>query len=362
MYEFAGVCAKAPCRLYFMRFMRYLRGLPVAGLLWDEGLGSHSVRLVLMNVMTLSVGCVVCVCVFSRHDTAHLCGPFCLCFGVAPSVLSLVLVAAGLPSSSSCPHTPFILSPTTGKGFGKNMDLTIERLNGVKDTVELGEDDTPAVMRRKVASAVGLPEDGFVMSFGGVAVDSGYDMTQLSAGDTVVLTMVTKQVARAALHALGETDITAERLESVEDPEVACLLLQAEVATVIPDMFLWKASLTSLDLSAESVVTRIGDHFLKCCTSLTSIDLSGLIHVKHIGMGFLNKCRSLCSLDLSPLRNVIKINPYCFLDGCTSLESIYLTGCSDVVSTRVRERELWEFVVESRPKRSRDEPPEESRE
>ena len=95
------------------------------------------------------------------------------------------------------------------------MDLTIKGWNGVKDTVELGEDDTPAVLRRKVASAVGLPEDGFVMSFGGVAMDEGYDMTQLSAGDTVVLTKVTKYEARAALHALGETDITAERLKSI---------------------------------------------------------------------------------------------------------------------------------------------------
>ena len=304
------------------------------------------------------IALVVCLWVFSRHDTAHLCGPFCLCFLHLSCVLSwwqqVCLLLVPVP-------TPFILSPMQqGKGFGKNMDLTIERLNGVKDTVELGEDDTPAVMRRKVASAVGLPEDGFVMSFGGVAVDSGYDMTQLSAGDTVVLTMVTKQAARAALHALGETDITAERLESVEDPEVASLLLQAEVATVIPDRFLSFTSFTSLDLSAESLVIRIGDHFLKCCTLLTSIDLSGLIHVKHIGMGFLHKCRSLCSLDLSPLRNVIKVNTYCFIDGCTSLESIYLTGCSDVVSTRVRERELWELVVESRPKRSRDEPLEES--
>ena len=83
-----------------------------------------------------------------------------------------------------------LITPTQqGKGFSyKNMDLTIKGWNGVKDTVELGEDDTPAVMRRKVASAVGLPEDGFVMSFGEEAVDEGYDMTQLSAGDTVVLT------------------------------------------------------------------------------------------------------------------------------------------------------------------------------
>ena len=255
-----------------------------------------------------------------------------------------------------------------GKGFGDTvvkMDLTIKGWNGVKDTVELGEDDTPAVMRRKVASAVGLPEDGFVMSFGGVAMDEGYDMTQLSAGDTIVLSTTTKQVARAALHALGETDITAERLKTVRDPEVACLLLQAEVATVIPDCFLWNTSLTSLDLSAESVVTHIGSDFLGNCTSLTSIDLSGLIHVTEIGIGFLFECSALRTVDLSPLSSVTQISKdrsmSFFFWGCTSLESIYLTGCSDVVSSEVREQNLWHLVVESRPKRSRDEPLEESR-
>ena len=278
------------------------------------------------------------------------------------------------------------------------MDLTVKGWNGEKDTVELGEDDTPAVMRRKVASAVGLPEDGFVMSFGGEAVDEGYDMTQLSAGDTVVLTKVTKYEARAALHALGETDITAGRLETVRDPEVACLLLQAEVVTVISDNFLWNASLTSLDLSAESVVTRIGNCFLRNCTSLTSVDLSGLIHVTQIGTYFLHGCsalrtldltalssithfksnflagcRSLRNLDLSPLSSVTKVDAYFLngcrslrtldlsplssvtqvgdqvLNGCTSLRSIYLTGCSDVVSSAVRKEKLWGLVVESRP-------------
>ena len=245
------------------------------------------------------------------------------------------------------------------------MDLTIKGWNGVKDTVELGEEDTPAVMRRKVASAVGLPEDGFVMSFGGVAMDEGYDMTQLSAGDTIVLSTTTKQEARVALHALGETDITAERLERVRDPEVACLLLQAEVTTVIPAHFLWGVSMTSLDLSAESVVTRIGNRFLADCTSLTSINLSGLIHVTQIGNGFVARCSSLCTLDLSPFSNVTQINQgksgYLFLFECYSLRSIYLTGCSDVVSSIVKERDLWELVVESRPNLSRDEPLEESR-
>ena len=240
------------------------------------------------------------------------------------------------------------------------MDLTIEGWNGVKDTVELGEDDTTEKLREKVASAVGLPEDGFVMSFRGAVMDSGYDMTQLSAGDMVVLTMSKKHEARAALLALGETDITAESLETVRDPEVASLLLQADVATVIPEYFLCLSLFTSVDLSAESVVTRIGHSFLMKCTSLTSIDLSGLIHVTKIGGAFLRGCSALCTLDLSPLRSVTEINSYEFLGGCTSLESIYLTGCSDVVSSTVRKGPRGQFVVESRPKRSRDEPLEES--
>ena len=146
----------------------------------------------------------------------------------------------------------------------------------------------------------------------------------------------------------------------MRDPEVACLLLQAEVATVIPNHFLQMSPLTSLDLSAESVVTQIGSWFLYNCTSLTSIDLSGLIHVTHIGTCFLYGCKSLRTLDLSALGSVTQVDSG-FLGGCTSLRSIYLTGCSDVVSSTVNERDLWHLVVESRPKRSRDEPLEESR-
>ena len=136
----------------------------------------------------------------------------------------------------------------------------------------MGADDTVEGLRRKVASAMGLPEDSFCMSFGDEAMGEGADMTQLSAGDTIILTKTKKYEAIAELHALGVTDITAEKLESVQDPEVACLLLQAEVATVIPNWFLADTSLTRLDLSAESIVTHIGDFFLAHCTSLTSIE------------------------------------------------------------------------------------------
>ena len=132
----------------------------------------------------------------------------------------------------------------------RQMEVTVRGFDDNSYVIEVGEDDTTETMRQKVASAAGLAEDSFHMGFGGK--DEGEDITQLSAGDTIVLTKTSmKYAAIAALHALGETDLTPERLKKVEDPEVACLLLQAEVATVIPNRFLVGGSLTRLDLSAH---------------------------------------------------------------------------------------------------------------
>ena len=346
----------------------------------------------------------------------------------------------------------------------KDMDVNIKGFDTNEHVVEVGADDTVEDLRRKVASAMGLPEDGFCMSFGSEAMGEGAVMTQLSAGDTIVLTKTKKYEAIAELRALGETDLTTERLAQVEDPVVACLLLQAEVATVIPYGFLENSSLTSLDLSAESIVTHIGERFLFNCTSLISIDFSGLSNVTQVGAVFLANCSSLTTLDLSPLSNVtqlahnflsgcksltnvdisplsnvtqvgtyflanclslttLNLSPFsnvtqvdshflakcnslttlnlsplsnvteigafflanctslttldlsplsrvthirmgfggkCFAANCTSLMSIYLTGCSSVMSNEVRKGELKHLVVEARPKRSRDESPEES--
>ena len=62
--------------------------------------------------------------------------------------------------------------------------------------------------------------------------------TQLSAGDTVVLTKKTmsqKEHAIAALRDLGwETRLTAESLVGLTDPKLVHLFLQAEVVTEIP--------------------------------------------------------------------------------------------------------------------------------
>ena len=93
------------------------------------------------------------------------------------------------------------------------MDVHFEDFKANQHTVEVGADDTAEHMRRKVASAMGLPEDSFCISFGDEAMVEGYDMTQLSAGDTIVLTKSMKYEAVAALHALGETDLTPERLK-----------------------------------------------------------------------------------------------------------------------------------------------------
>ena len=363
---------------------------------------------------------------------------------------------AGLLCFTPPPHTEI-----RTQNHNKQMDVHFEDFRANQHTVEVGEDDTVEDLRRKVATAMGLPEDSFCMSFGDEAMGEGADMTQLSAGDTIILTKtkLQKYEAIAELHALGVTDITADKLYSVEDPVVACLLLQAEVATVIPIGFLRESLLTRLDLSAESIVTQIGDNFLQECTSLTSIDLSGLSNVARIGSSFLDGCKSLTTLDLTPLNNVTRIEDYflyycealtnldlkplnnvtvigsCFLCGCysltldltplnnvtrienyflsdcntltnldltplnnvtriedyflsdcdslttldlsplskveyvglsfaencTSLTSIYLSGCSSVVSNEVRiSEELRHLVVEARPKRSRDESPEQA--
>ena len=232
----------------------------------------------------------------------------------------------------SCPPHPTTThrAQNTKRNHNKQMDVHFEDFKANQHTVEVGADDTAEHMRRKVASAMGLPEDSFCMSFGDEAMGEGYDMTQLSAGDTILLTKSMKFEAVAALHALGETDLTPERLEEVEDPEVACLLLQAEVATVIPDGFLSYGSLTRLDLSAVSFVTQIGYAFLEYCTSLTSINLSGLSNVTRIGSCFLSDCTSLTSLYLPPL-NVTVIEGS-FLSGCEALTNLDLTPLKKVTS------------------------------
>ena len=92
---------------------------------------------------------------------------------------------------SSTPHH-HTQSSEHKRNHNKQMDVHFEDFRANQRTVEVGADDTVEHMRRKVASAMGLPADSFCMSFGDEAMGEGYDMTQLSAGDTIVLTKTMK--------------------------------------------------------------------------------------------------------------------------------------------------------------------------
>ena len=206
------------------------------------------------------------------------------------------------------------------------MEVVIKDCADSSYVVEVGEDATMETMRQKVASAVGFPEDSFRMGFGGK--EEGEDITELSAGDTIVLTMakVKKYEAVAALRALGVTEITARKLETVlsrKNAAVACLLLQAEVVTVIPKLFLAYTTLATLDLSDVSCVTEICDDFMEACRVLTSVDLSGLCHLTRIGNNFLSNCSSLTIVDMAPLSRVEKIG-HGFISKCSSLKVLDL--------------------------------------
>ena len=217
------------------------------------------------------------------------------------------------------------------------MELTVRTFGNRQYAIEVGEDDTTEKLREKVASATGLCEDDFHMEFGGEEVE---DITQLSAGDTVVLTEAKgkKYEAIAALHALGERDITAGRLDWVMDAEVATLLLQAEVATAIPDDFFRYSAVTSIDFSNVSVVDVIGNGFLHHCTSLTAVDMSGLSALTRIGDKFLSSCPALTTVGLRSLRSVTTIGRWCLAD-CTSLTAVDLSGLSAL--TRIEDYFLY---------------------
>ena len=212
------------------------------------------------------------------------------------------------------------------------MELTVRTFGKRQYAIEVGEDDTTEKLREKVASATGLCEDDFHMEFGGEEVE---DITQLSAGDTVVLTeakaKAKKYEAIAALHALGERDITAGRLRVVRDAEVATLLLQAEVATAIPDDFLQNSAVTSIDFSNVSVVGVIGKGFIWQCRSLTAVDLSGLSSLTRIEDGFLSSCPALTTVNLTGLRAVTTIGAH-FMYRCTALTTVDLSSLRSVTT------------------------------
>ena len=229
------------------------------------------------------------------------------------------------------------------------MQLIVQDFAGKDYVVDVEEDDTTASIQEKVASATGLYGDSFCMHFG----DEGEDITTLSAGGIITLSRTKKYDAITALHALG-VDIVEETLVSVRDPEIGCLLLQAEVSATIPPDFLSGTEALHMNLSDPLCITSIGESFLSECDALTDIDLSGLHSVTTVGPWFLANCVSLRSvalftpevrvvqnfffncqalekIDLSGLGGLTEIGDG-FLQGCASLSHLDLSGLRRVVT------------------------------
>ena len=270
----------------------------------------------------------------------------CLSMGIEklttyPSHIQTPCLQPGLYESEWSRSLVFDHNTTTQhheKGDTLKMQLVVQGF-GKEYVIEVGEDDTTATMRQKVASAEGLCEDSFRMGFGGK--DEGEDIRELSAGETITLTKSLKYEAISALHALGETGITAERLGQVRDPQVASLLLQAEVATAIPDDFFSRGALvthivfsyvsdaddnrgTTLHLPALPCVVAIGNRFLYSNrTALSTVELSGLQAVTTIGDYFLGSCKALSTVNLSGLQGVTTIGEG-FLHNCRALSTVDL--------------------------------------
>ena len=211
------------------------------------------------------------------------------------------------------------------------MEICVKNFDGEKYTVEVGVDDTTADIRRKVASAAELCEDGFDMSFGGKLLAEGDYITQLSSGDTVVLTKTKSQKydAIAALRDLGERELTEERFEGLTDPKLVHLFLQAEVVTEIPSDCLRRGTFEALDLSGVSGVAVIRNCFLADCSSLRTVDLSGWSNVTQLCEGFLSNCHTLTTVDLSGWSNLRTVG-HKFLYNCNSLATLDLSGWNNV--------------------------------
>jgi len=86
-----------------------------------------------------------------------------------------------------------------------------------------------------------------------------------------------------------------------------------------------------LKLKGEHNEIKIGNCFLDGCSGLKELDLSGLKEVKSIGYGFLYRCDGLKELDLSVLKEMKSIGSY-FLAGCSRLKELDLSGMKEVKS------------------------------
>ena len=84
-------------------------------------------------------------------------------------------------------------------------------------------------------------------------------------------------------------------------------------------------TLTTVDLSALTNVTKLGSGFMSDCKHLTTVQLRGLDSVTEVGYDFLSHCERLTSLDLRGLENLATVGTH-FLSKCERLRSLDLAS------------------------------------
>ncbi len=88
-------------------------------------------------------------------------------------------------------------------------------------------------------------------------------------------------------------------------------------------------SLTSIDLSACTSLSSIGNVAFCDCTGLTSVDLSACTSLSSIGKSAFKDCTGLTSIDLPASLSTIGVNAF---RGCTGLTSVDLSKCISLSS------------------------------
>ena len=123
-----------------------------------------------------------------------------------------------------------------------------------------------------------------------------------------------------------------EVISNEYDPEDDCCKIKFNKDIImIPNDLIYNQPTLCEIIHLPSTIESIGSSFLNGCSGLQSLDLSGLNNVKSIGSDFLYQCTSLTSLDFSSLNNVESIGD-AFLRNCSGLQAIDLLPLSNVES------------------------------
>lgn len=116
-----------------------------------------------------------------------------------------------------------------------------------------------------------------------------------------------------------------------------CVITFASDITEIPDHFFdcgyletdkYRNKVVEL-IHLPATIKKIGNGFMKSCTSAETIDLTNITRIESVGEDFLNGCSSLKSFDCIGFKGVSTIPGY-FLNACSKITQLNLNGLESV--------------------------------